>query len=58
MARVNVAIEFDAEEGQLDAIMDAVYTAVSDETGEAPSLGLQVDGEHRDPDEPSSGLFD
>lgn len=57
MAQVNVQVEFDADEDQLSEIMDAVYTAVSDVIGNAPMLGLLVDGEHRDPDEPSSGLL-
>ena len=58
MANVNVAIEFDAEESQLSEIMDAVFAAVFDVTGSSPMLGLQVDGEHRDPDEPKSGAFE
>lgn len=57
MARVNIVIEFDAEEDQLNTIVDAVFLAVSDATGSAPDLGVQVDGEHRDPDEPTSSLF-
>lgn len=57
MARANVTIEFDADEDHLVEIMDAVFTAVSDVTGESPMLGLQVDGEHRDPDEPATSLF-
>ncbi len=57
MARVNVAIEFDADEDKLAEIMDRVAEAVSDVAGEEPMMGLQVDGEHRDPDEPASSLF-
>lgn len=57
MKQVNVSIGFDAEEEQLAAIMDALFTAVSDETGQAPMLALEVDGEHRDPDEPTTGLL-
>lgn len=57
MARVNVAIEFDAEEREISSILDAVHGAVQEVTGEEPMFGLQVDGEHRDPDEPESDLF-
>jgi hypothetical protein len=57
MARVSVAVEFDAEEEKLSEIMDAVHAAVADVTGSSPRLGLQVDGEHRDPDEPETDLF-
>jgi hypothetical protein len=57
MARVNVAVEFDAEEENLSEIMDSIFAAVADATGEDPMMGLQVDGEHRDPDEPLTSLF-
>lgn len=58
MAQVNLTVSFDAEESQLSAILDAVHGAVEDVAGEAPMIGLEVDGEHRDPDDPTSGLFD
>lgn len=57
MAQVLMQLSFDAEETNISAILDAVYSAVEDVTGEAPMIGLEVDGEHRDPDDPTSDLF-
>lgn len=57
MARVNVAVEFDTEESDLNALLDGIAGVVQGVTGEEPMLGLQVDGEHRDPDDPATDLF-
>lgn len=59
MVNVILSADFDLDnERDLPAIIDAVSEAISDRIeGIEPSLGLQVDGEHRDPDEPDSSLF-
>ena len=58
MAQILLSISFDAEEGKLPEVIDAVHGAIEDIAGDAPMIGVEVDGDHRDPDDPSSGLFD
>jgi hypothetical protein len=55
MAEIQIAIVFDGEDN------DDELTAIIDKIAEAcppgADFGLQVDGEHRDPDSPADSLF-
>lgn len=53
MADITIQFDMDDDPESISRVLDAI-TGVSG----AQMFGLQVDGEHRDPDEPSSGLFD
>lgn len=58
MARVLLQAEFEVDdESDLAKVLDAVHGAIVDSSGDTPMFGLEVDGEHRDPDDPETGLF-
>ncbi len=55
MAEIQIAIVFDAEDDpeNLGTILDNIAEACPS----GADFGLQVDGEHRDPDAPADSLF-
>lgn len=54
---VLLTLEFDADDlDQLRDIINDVAVEVASHISEEPMMGLEVDGEHRDPDDPSEGL--
>lgn len=57
MASVQVSVEFDLEEDRIGEVLDALSEVIQDVTGFHPLLGLQVDGEHRDPEDPLTDIF-
>jgi hypothetical protein len=57
MAHVLIAFDLDVEETEVSAILDRVSEAVEQATGSQPMFGLEIDGEHRDPDDPLTDLF-
>jgi hypothetical protein len=57
MASVILSLGFEADEESLVELLDALHGVVQDIAGDSPSIGIEVDGEHRDPDEPTSDLF-
>lgn len=61
MANVVITLDFDLDDGYADgisSILDGLVGVVRDHNdGVEPSLGLEVDGEHRDPDDPATDLF-
>jgi hypothetical protein len=58
---VQVTLNFELEGGAEDlvTILDNIVGAVVDDVGVAgePSVGLEVDGEYRDPDDPATGFM-
>lgn len=57
MAQVLTTVEFDIDEDKIGDVLDKLAGIIQEETGFAPLFGLQVDGEHRDPDDPLTDLF-
>lgn len=59
MAQVLLTVDFEAEDDAktLGAILDKITEAVHEVTDSEPGFGLEVGGEHRDPDDPATGLF-
>jgi hypothetical protein len=58
MAQILISLDFDLNnEDELSAILDRVHEVIEEAIGCSPSIGLQVDGEHRDPDAPADSLF-
>jgi hypothetical protein len=58
MADVNVSFDLPDDPEVISKVLDAICGAVDDITGQQPMFGLQVDGEHRDADDPATGLFE
>ena len=55
--QVLLTLEFDAaSHEQVSSILDNIVIAVRDSTGYEPSMGLEIDGTHREPDSPSEEL--
>ena len=59
MVNVILSAEFDFDdETQLPSLLAAVHEAIADRNDDvSPMLGLEVDGEHRDPDDPMTSLW-
>lgn len=55
--RVLVTFEFDAEDlAQVSDAIDDAVGAIADVISQEPMVGLEVDGTHREPDDPYSQL--
>lgn len=60
MANVLITVDFDLDDneslhGTITSILDAFAEVVENRNdGVLPMFGLEVDGEHREPDDPSS----
>lgn len=61
MVNVVLTADFDLDEDDprlLGEILEEVVSAIAARNdGAEPSVGLTVDGEHRDPDDPATDLF-
>jgi len=55
MAEINIAVVFDAADDP--EILGTILDNIAEACPAGADFGLQVDGEHRDPDEPADTLF-
>jgi hypothetical protein len=55
MAQILITVEYDGDDDPTDiaVTLDAIAGAID----EPVNFAVQVDGEHRDPDDPGTGLF-
>lgn len=60
MANVIITLDFDLDGGDpevISSLLDDLVAAVQEHNdGVEPMIALEVGGEHRDPDDPGSGL--
>lgn len=57
MASVLINFECELDEAEVPRLLDRVCEVVEEATGSQPMFGLEIDGEHRDPDDPATDLF-
>lgn len=61
MANVTITLDFDLDGGDpkvIASLLDDLVEAVREHNdGVDPMIGLEVSGEHRDPDDPATHLF-
>lgn len=52
MAEIQITVLYDGEEEGISGVLNKIAEAT-----DSDDFGVIVDGEHRDPDEPLTGLF-
>lgn len=52
MTQIQISVLYDGEEEGIHAVLDKIQEATSSE-----DFSVMVEGEHRDPDDPLTGLF-
>lgn len=57
MAQIQITVLYDGDDSDIATVLDGFAEAIHETVDVEPYFGVTVDGEHRDPDDPTTDFF-